>query len=218
MTHIAFLIISVLSLVLLYFGTGRDKRLLLLFIFWQLIVGTLTVSKVFENNPNLFPLLILGTIALTFVSLKRIDKQKLNSKILLTIHTLRIPVELILYQLFLQQKIPNLMTFKGWNFDIVVGFSALVILIYQLTTKRIFNRQFFIIWNIIGIVFLFTIVSLAILSSPLPVQQFAFDQPNIAILEFPYCFLPTCVVPIVLISHILLINGQKKYPSSPKCS
>ena len=200
-----------MSLFLIYFGIGRDKRLLLLFVSWQIIVGLLAVLKVFEKNPNLFPLLILGTITLVIISLKRIDKQKLNPKILLTIHILRIPVELILFQLYLQNKIPNLMTFKGWNFDILVGLSALAILIYQFISKRKINKHFFMIWNIVGIIFLLVIVSLAILSSPLPIQQFAFDQPNIAVLEFPYCFLPTCVVPIVLIAHILLINRQKKH-------
>ncbi|MBX7225571.1 MAG: hypothetical protein K1X55_06050 [Chitinophagales bacterium] len=209
MTQIAFLIISLLSLLLLYFGTSRDKRLLLLFVGWQILVGIFAVLKVFEKHPNFFPILIVVTVALTFVLLKRIDKQKLNPKTLLAIHILRIPVELILFQLYLQSKIPNLMTFKGWNFDILVGISALTILFYQLITNKELDRQFFIVWNIVGIVFLFIIVSLAILSSPLPVQQFAFDQPNIAVLEFPYCFLPTCVVPIVFIAHILLIKDRK---------
>lgn len=210
MIQIAFLIISLLCLLLFYLGTGRNKRLLIAFIVWQLIVGSLSFLKVFEAKPNLFPFAIFGTTVLTFLSLKRIDKLNLNSNILLSIHVLRIPVELVLFQLFLQEKIPILMTFKGWNFDIFIGISALVILVYQVISRRKINRQFFIIWNIIGIAFLLFIVSLAILSSPLPIQQFAFDQPNIAVLEFPFCFLPTCVVPIVLMSHILLIINQKK--------
>lgn len=208
MTEVVFLVISLLSLLLFYFGTGKDKMLLLVFVVWQFIVGVFASLKVFENKPNLFPLVILGTVLLTFFTLKRIDKQKLNTKILLPIHILRMPVELVLFQLYLQDKIPKLMTFKGWNFDILIGISALTILLYQLSKRKI-NRQFLIIWNIIGIVFLLFIVSLAILSSPLPIQQFAFDQPNIGLLEFPYCFLPSCVVPIVLMSHILLINEQK---------
>lgn len=200
-----------MSLLLLYLGAGRDKRLLLFFISWQIIVGALASLNVFEKQPNLFPIIILGTVALTFVSLKRIDKQKLNPNILLAVHILRIPVELILFQLYLHKKIPILMTFKGWNFDILVGVSALVILVYQLLSKRKINRQLFLIWNFVGILFLFIIVSLAVLSSPLPIQQFAFDQPNIAVLEFPYCFLPSCIVPIVLIAHILLIKGLNKH-------
>jgi len=98
------------------------------------------------------------------------------------------------------------MTFHGWNFDMVMGISAFIILVYHLILKRKINYNFFIIWNRIGIVLLLIIVSLAILSSPLPIQQFAFEQPNIAVLEFPYCFLPTCIVPVVLMSHSLLIQ------------
>lgn len=206
MISIAFILISLLSLSGLYFGAGRDQRLLLIFVIWQLFAGTLAYLKVFEKTPLFFPLLMAGTIAVTIFSLKRIGKQKLNPNILLSIHVLRIPVELILFQLFLQNKIPILMTFKGWNFDILIGFSALAILFYQFISKRKIKSQFFLIWNITGIVFLSIIVTLAILSSPLPVQQFAFVQPNIAVLEFPYCWLPTCVVPIVLISHILLLK------------
>lgn len=162
--------------------------------------------KTFEEKPNLFPPAILGTVALTILTLKRIDRQKINAKILLAVHVLRIPVELILYQLYLQNKIPGLMTFKGWNFDILVGLSALVLLVYTLTTNRRFNRKFFIVWNVAGMVFLLFIVSLAILSSPLPIQRFAYEQPNIAVLEFPYCLLPACIVPVVLMSHILLLR------------
>ncbi|MBN9313633.1 hypothetical protein [Elizabethkingia occulta] len=208
MTATFFTIISLLSMLLFYFGTGRDKRLLFVYTAWQLAVGSFAVGNVFKERPNLFPFVLLGTVILTFLTVKQIEKKKINAKILLGVHTLRIPVELTLYQLYLQNKIPNLMTFKGWNFDILIGFSALVLLVYALITNKKFNKQFFIIWNIIGIVFLLFIVALAILSSPLPIQQLAFEQPNIAVLEFPYCLLPTCVVPIVLMSHILLLRSS----------
>jgi hypothetical protein len=213
MLQVSFISVSFLSLLFLYFGTGKDKKLLLLFVLWGFLIGSLAVTEVFKDKPNLFPLAILGTVVLTIVSIKRTDSQKIHPKMLLAIHILRIPVELILYQLYLLDKIPKLMTYKGWNFDILIGVSALVILVYLLSTKRKLKKGLIIIWNIIGIVFLLVIVSLGILSSPLPVQQFAFDQPNIAILEFPYCFLPACVVPIVLIAHILLIRQQMKHPS-----
>jgi uncharacterized membrane protein YhaH (DUF805 family) len=88
--------------------------------------------------------------------------------------------------------------------------EALLILVYLFSFKGKLDKSLFIIWNGIGLAFLLVIISLGILSSPLSIQQFAFDQPNIAILEFPYCFLPTCVVPIVLISHVLLITQQLK--------
>ena len=54
------------------------------------------------------------------------------------------------------------------------------------------------------------IVINAILSSPFPLQQFAFDQPNIAILYFPFSWLPTFVVPVVLFCHLASIRQLLK--------
>lgn len=208
MIALLFIITTFSCLLLFYFGANCNKGSISVFVLWQFIVGTLAFLKVFEEKPALFPLTILGTIVLTFLILRRTDRQKINARMLLAIHILRMPIELILYQLYLQNKIPELMTFKGLNFDILIGFSALVLLAYILIANRKISRQIFIIWNVSGIAFLLFIVSLAILSSPLPIQQFAYEQPNIAVLELPYCLLPACVVPIVLMSHILLLAGK----------
>ena len=37
-------------------------------------------------------------------------------------------------------------------------------------------------------------------------QQFAFDQPNLAILQFPFSWLACCVVPLVLFSHLVCLS------------
>ena len=50
------------------------------------------------------------------------------------------------------------------------------------------------------------IVVNALLSTPTPIQKFAFDQPNIAILNFPFSWLPTFIVPIVLFGHLASIR------------
>jgi hypothetical protein len=38
------------------------------------------------------------------------------------------------------------------------------------------------------------------------VNGFAFDQPNIAVLYFPFNWLPSCIVPLVLLSHLAAIR------------
>lgn len=206
MIAILFLIISLLSLLFLYHGTGRNKRLLLYFIVWQIIVGILAYLRVFMDSPILFPFVILATFLFLIYGIRAVTIKHITTNYLLANHVLRIPVELILYQLYLEGVIPKLMTYEGYNFDIVIGISALIILGYQLLTNRKLKPTFIWLWNIIGIVFLLFIVTLAILSSPLPIQQLAFDQPNVALLMFTYCFLPTCVVPIVLLSHLLWLK------------
>jgi hypothetical protein len=64
-------------------------------------------------------------------------------------------------------------------------------------------------WNIAGVIFLSIIACIAILSAPLPLQQFAFEQPNIALLKFPYVFLPAFIVPLVFTSHFLMLKKRK---------
>lgn len=209
MMPLLFLIIVIAALVLFYFGTGKNRKVFLSFLVWQTIISVLALLRVFEQKPGIFIAVIMGTVLLTIVSLKSIKTAALNSKLLLSIHILRIPVELVLYQLYRQHKIPLSMTYKGVNFDIIMGISALILLLYTLRSKNHINRSFFIGWNILGIGFLLFIVVLAILSSPLPIQQFAFDQPNLAVLAFPYCLLPAGVVPVVLVAHILLLRKEK---------
>ncbi|MBE8715528.1 hypothetical protein [Sphingobacterium hungaricum] len=208
--QIIFLVLTFLSLLLIYWGTGSNKRVLIVLSFWQLIIGTLSFLTVFEENPTMFPFFLISTALITFLLLKGLKREKLNTNALLFVHVLRIPVEFVLLQLSFQGKIPTLMTFQGFNFDILIGLSALIIMGYQQILKRKISPKFLVAWNIAGIVFLLIIVSLAILSSPLPIQLLAFSQPNVALLEFPYSFLPTCIVPIVFMSHFLLIKQSKK--------
>lgn len=202
----SFILLSLLSLILFYFGTGKDKRLFSFFAIWQLIIGSVALTGFFEKHPLSLPAVMFGTIVLTIYILRKIKYQKPSISLLLSIHILRIPVELILFILFLNGKIPKLMTFEGWNFDIISGITALILLLYVLFSRKSIPKIVLQLWNFMGLILLFTIVTLAILSAPLPIQQFAFDQPNIAVLSFPYCHLATCVVPIVLMSHILLLR------------
>jgi len=96
------------------------------------------------------------------------------------------------------------MTFSGRNFDILAGITAPFVY-YFVFFKKSISKKGLLIWNIICLLLLLNIVVNAILSTPIPIQQFAFDQPNLAILHFPMVWLPTFVVPAVLFSHIVAI-------------
>lgn len=97
------------------------------------------------------------------------------------------------------------MTFEGKNFDILSGLSAPVIYsLYFVARKR--SKSVLTGWTIIRLGLLINIVTNAVLSLPSAFQQFAFDQPNIAILYFPFVFLPCLLVPLVLFSHLVALN------------
>ncbi len=119
---------------------------------------------------------------------------------------IRVPVELVLYQLYVEGGIPVIMTFSGWNYDIGMGITAVIVLfLLKFQTK---HQQLKILrfWNILGIIMLTIIVIIAILSAPFPFQQLAFEQPNVAVLRFPYILLPGVIVPLVYLSHFLSLK------------
>jgi hypothetical protein len=118
---------------------------------------------------------------------------------------IRIPVELVLFWLFSYKTIPQLMTFEGRNFDILSGISALLVYYFGFIKKSL-DKKFILAWNFICLALLANIVINAFLSAPFPFQKFAFDQPNIAILYFPFVWLPVLVVPLVLFSHLVAIR------------
>lgn len=130
-------------------------------------------------------------------------------KFLLLIHVLRIPVELVLWQLSKSQTIPTSMTFEGNNWDILSGISAIVVYYFAYIKNRM-NNNVFLIWNFICLALLINIVVTGILSAPSVFQKLNFDQPNIAILYFPFVWLPSFIVPAVLFSHIASIRNILK--------
>jgi hypothetical protein len=160
----------------------------------------------FKAFPPRFGLAILPpliTIILLLIKSKRFIG-RLSIETLTYLHTVRIPVELVLYWLFLNKQVPQLMTFEGRNFDIIAGITAPVIG-YLCFTKQKMNIRIALIWNLVSTGLLLNIVINALLSVPSPFQKFAFDQPNIGLAYFPFIWLPAFIVPAVLFSHIVCI-------------
>ncbi len=207
--QITFIGIAILALLLFYLGTGNRRIIFILGSIWLIISGSLSYSGFFHNTAVLPPRMLwvlLPVLILVVLCYRKIHVVDLKLNYLIAIHILRLPVELSLYQLFLKGSVPILMTFEGWNFDIFMGISAITMLIYSMMVGKQLNTMIFRLWNILGLFFLFFIVSIAILSASSPIQLLAFDTPNIAIITFPYTLLPAVIVPVVLLSHLLCLK------------
>ncbi len=220
---VIFAITSVLTLLLLFFAirnstldTTRKKAtpLFIVLTLWLIIQAIISFKNIYVNDINNLPpkfflvgvLPTLITIILLFVTRSgRSFIDSLPIKNLTYLSVVRIPVEIVLFWLFANKTIPELMTFEGRNFDIVAGITAPVIAYFGFTKKRI-CRKIILVWNLICLGLLINIVAIAILSLPSPIQKLGFDQPNIAVLYFPFSWLPTFIVPIVLLSHLASIR------------
>jgi len=129
----------------------------------------------------------------------------LNPRILTWLHVVRIPVEFILYTLMIHHLVPAIMTFEGRNFDIISGLTAPFIAYFGYNKKRL-SKTVLLIWNFLCLVLLVNVVYYGLLSAPTEIQRYSFDQPNIAVLYFPFIWLPSFIVPLVLFSHLVCIR------------
>ena len=214
---IVFGLTTILTTLIFYKAAGNSKPVLLVILIWlavQALIASSGFYTVTDTTPPRFLLLVLPPllgIAGLFLSPKgRRFIDSLDLKSLTILHTIRIPVELVLFFLFTYKAVPELMTFEGRNFDILSGITAPVIFYFAFIRKQL-SRKIILIWNVICLGLLINIVSNAILSAPFPFQQFAFDQPNIAVLYFPFIWLPCCVVPLVLLSHLAAFRQLSNY-------
>jgi hypothetical protein len=104
---------------------------------------------------------------------------------------------------------PQLMTIEGRNFDILSGLTAPVVYYFAFVKNKL-GAKTLLAWNFICLAILVFTVTNAILSAPTPFQQFAFDQPSVAVLYFPFTWLPAIVVPLVYFSHLVCIRRLLK--------
>jgi hypothetical protein len=208
--RLIFILNTIFSVWMLYKASNYSKSLILIILSWlalQAIVGLSGFYTVTTTIPPRFALLVFPPvvlIAVLFFTRKDI-LDSFNVKILTLLHVIRIPVEIGLYWLFMHRVVPGIMTFDGRNFDILCGLTAPLVYYFGYI-KNVLSRKILIAWNILCLLSLANIVITAVLSAPFPIQQFAFDQPNIALLYFPFVWLPCCIVPIVLLSHLVTIK------------
>ncbi|MGI8786638.1 MAG: hypothetical protein ACR2HG_02600 [Pyrinomonadaceae bacterium] len=203
------------------FSSTTTKILAFLFPFWLIFQAILALGS-FYLKTDLFPprLPLFGILPATltlialFIFARKDFIARLPLKTLTALHIVRIPVEIVLLWLFQAGQIPQLMTFEGRNFDILSGITAPMVAWLAFRGGKI-NRPLLIVWNFIALGLLINIIVNAALSLPSPFQQFAFDQPNRAVLYFPFVWLPSVIVPIVLFCHLaslwnLIFNDKIK--------
>lgn len=220
--EILFIVTVVLTIGLFHYANEKPKRLTLLIILWSVLQSVLAYVGFYQLTESIPPrfglVLIPATLLIIYGLLPRQQKwflEKREIRISTFLHSVRLPVEIVLFGLFAHKMIPELMTFEGRNYDIVMGITAPVI--GWLFLKQKISKRFLLVWNIVGLALVLFILFNGILSSELPFQQFGFEQPNRAINYFPFILLPATIVPIVVWTHISdIIKLRKELKTTPK--
>jgi Na+-driven multidrug efflux pump len=105
---------------------------------------------------------------------------------------------------------PVQLSYSGYNFDIVTGIGALLILTL-LKSGRSISRSVLWAWNVWGSFCLVVIAIIAITTSPV-IRLFGDDPHNLNtwVLYFPYVWLPVVLVTVAISSHIVITRKLMK--------
>jgi hypothetical protein len=191
-------------------ASDQSGTVMTVVLLWLAVQAALAARNIYNTGLDEMPpkLLLLGIlppiIVILIILFTRKGRRFMDSlplQLLTFLSVVRILVEIVLLFLFLNKSVPKLMTLEGGNLDIISGITAPLVAYYAFLNKGL-NRSLLIIWNIVCLLLLLNIVLRALLSAPFPMEKLAFDQPNIAILHFPFVWLPSFIVPLILFSHI----------------
>lgn len=182
------------------------------------VVGGLARSGLlarFDLRPPPLMLLMGGTFAWALaVGLSPLGRRlaELPLSALVGFQAFRLPLELVMHRAALEGVMPSVMSYGGYNYDIVSGITAaaLGLALYRGSVPR----GVIVAWNVLGSVLLAIIVVVAVLATPL-VRAFGEGQVNTWVTEFPYSTI-TVMVGSALTGHVLVARKLLASARSPE--
>ena len=160
----------------------------------------------FERRPPpiviWFASMLIMTLALAWSPFGRRFADKLPFVALIGFQAFRLPLELVMHRAATAGIMPNVMSFTGYNFDIVSGATALPLALYA--WRRPLPRPVIALWNVTGQLLLIAIVIIAFAATPV-FRAFGDDQLNTWVTEFPYVWIAVMVA-AALFGHIVTLR------------
>jgi hypothetical protein len=188
--------------------TAPSRILVFILPLWILFQGIISKSGFYSGSGDRGTLLVLTGIlpalafTLAFVfAFRRSFTAKVDLGFLLLIHIVRIPAEIGLYMLHSEGLVSSDITFAGYNFDIVAGIAALLLFVVYRTTRHISGSVRWI-FDVSGILLLFTGILAALLSPAASIERSHIEGNSIGLYYFPIVWLPTVILPIILFAHL----------------
>jgi hypothetical protein len=186
---------------------------------WQAAVGALAWSGHFQHFDapgRALPLLALGCFAAGWLATRPFGGRgqwlvQAPVAAWVAVQGFRLPLELWLYSLYSTGVMGRQLTFVGANADIAIGLSApfLAAIAHRQLKRGPMSaglRGVLLAWNVVGLVLLFNVVLIAVLSLPFSFRQFTQGPGSAFVTTFPFVWLPTLLVPLALMGHVVSIR------------
>jgi hypothetical protein len=147
-----------------------------------------------------FASMVVMTLALAWSRFGYRFADKLPFVALIGFQAFRLPLELVMHRAAVAGIMPNVMSYTGYNFDIVTGATALPLALYA--WRRPVPRWLILLWNVTGQLLLLVIIGVAFAASPV-FRAFGDGQLNVWVTEFPYVWIAVMVA-AALFGHVTL--------------
>jgi hypothetical protein len=174
---------------------------------WMVLIGAVAGTGVlgrFDVRPPPMMGVFLGTLALAAAfALSRFGKRLalgLPLSTLVAFQSFRLPLELVMHQAADEGVMPSVMSFNGYNFDILTGITATILGVWFMLGRP--PRFVLVAFNVLGSVLLLAVSTVAVLALPL-FAAFGPEQLNVWVTRFPYVWMAV-MVGCALVGHVLL--------------
>jgi hypothetical protein len=174
---------------------------------WMAVINGLAHTGAltrFDLRPPPMMGVFLGTLVLaTAFALSGFGKRLalgLPVSALVGFQAFRLPLELVMHEAANEGVMPSVMTYTGYNFDIVTGIAATVVGLWCLLGRP--PRAVLVLFNVLGSVLLLVVSTVAALALPV-FAVFGLGQLNLWVTRVPYVLMAV-MVGSALVGHIIL--------------
>ena len=199
----------------------RTLTIALVLFGWLVLVSVVSLTGFLADFSSMppklmlfLPIPLLTIVWLTFSSRTSNFLAPIPPAWLLYLQVFRVPVEFFLWLQFLDGLTPVQMTFEGRNWDVLTGITAPIVAYICFGQGRNL-RALAIVWNLFGLALLLNIVTIALLSAPVPFRTFMNEPANTLVTVFPVSYLPLVLVPLAFMLHFFslrqayLLSGRR---------
>jgi hypothetical protein len=174
------------------------RKTILILAGWTLFISIFAITGFFGNfstfPPRLMIVLVIPLITMIVMTFSKTTRELLGAihqRNIIRLQVFRVFVEILLWMLFIQNLLPVQMSFEGRNFDVVSGLAAPFVAYFLAH-----SRMGIVIYNIVSLALLANILTIAILSMPMPIRYFMNEPSNTIVTVFPFIWLPGLLVPL----------------------
>lgn len=179
---------------------------------WLLLISLGAQAGFFNRFDTIPPRIMLVIAIPTLIIVALLFSKKFYTVLLkippawlFYLQSFRVLMELILWIGYKGGFVPIQMTFEWLNFDIIVGLTA-PMAGFTFFGRRRFLRFEGVIWNIFGLALLLNIVTIALLSAPVPFRVFFNEPANTFVAAWPFIWIPGFIVPVALALHLFSLR------------